>query len=143
MAPLTCRCIYGFRPGPGWALVGDAGCRVDPITGEGITDAFRDAGLLADAIYAGLGGSRPLDETLVEYQRQRDAAVMPVYRYTAQRARLELLSLEQTRLISALAHNQAAADRFVGFTVGTTALDDFFSPAKIGDLVGRSADRAA
>src|SRR5258706_4410935 len=29
--------------GPGWALVGDAGYHKDPYTGQGITDAFRDA----------------------------------------------------------------------------------------------------
>jgi 2-polyprenyl-6-methoxyphenol hydroxylase-like FAD-dependent oxidoreductase len=41
------------RPyGPGWALVGDAGYHKDPITAQGITDAFRDAELLATA---GLG----------------------------------------------------------------------------------------
>ena len=33
--------------GPGWALVGDAGYHRDPITSHGITDAFRDAELLA------------------------------------------------------------------------------------------------
>ena len=39
------------RPvGPGWALVGDAGYHRDPITGHGMTDAFRDAELLAGAI---------------------------------------------------------------------------------------------
>ena len=45
--------LRGFfrRPyGPGWALVGDAGYHKNPITAEGITDAFRDAELLADAI---------------------------------------------------------------------------------------------
>jgi flavin-dependent dehydrogenase len=129
--------------GPGWALVGDAGCRVDPITGEGITDALRDAGLLADAIRDGLRGIRPLDETLGRYQRRRDAAVLPVYHYTAQRAQLEPPSLDQARLISALAHNQTAANRFVGLTAGTTAFDDFFSPTNIGGLLGRPADRAA
>ncbi len=39
--------------GPGWALVGDAGYFKDPLTAHGITDAFRDAALLADAIVAG------------------------------------------------------------------------------------------
>src|SRR5687767_2509845 len=29
--------------GPGWALVGDAGYHKDPITGQGISNAFRDA----------------------------------------------------------------------------------------------------
>lgn len=39
--------------GPGWALVGDAGYFKDPATAHGITDAFRDAQLLADAITKG------------------------------------------------------------------------------------------
>ncbi len=36
--------------GPGWALVGDAAHFKDPITAHGITDALRDAELLAGAI---------------------------------------------------------------------------------------------
>ena len=39
--------------GPGWALVGDAGYFKDPITAHGITDALRDAELLARAIMKG------------------------------------------------------------------------------------------
>ncbi len=39
--------------GPGWALVGDAGFFRDPLTAHGITDAFRDAELLARAISDG------------------------------------------------------------------------------------------
>lgn len=35
--------------GNGWALVGDAGYFKDPITAHGITDALRDAQLLADS----------------------------------------------------------------------------------------------
>jgi 2-polyprenyl-6-methoxyphenol hydroxylase-like FAD-dependent oxidoreductase len=39
--------------GPGWALVGDAGYFKDPITAHGITDALRDAELLANAASSG------------------------------------------------------------------------------------------
>ena len=39
--------------GPGWALVGDAGYFKDPLTAHGITDALRDAELLARAILRG------------------------------------------------------------------------------------------
>ena len=39
--------------GPGWALVGDAGYFKDPLTAHGITDALRDAELLARAIGQG------------------------------------------------------------------------------------------
>jgi flavin-dependent dehydrogenase len=52
--------------GPGWALVGDAGYFRDPITAHGITDALRDAELLADAILAGS------EEALRNYQGSRD-----------------------------------------------------------------------
>ncbi len=39
------------RPfGPGWALVGDAGYNKDPITAQGISDAFRDAELCSTAL---------------------------------------------------------------------------------------------
>lgn len=54
--------------GPGWALVGDAGYFKDPLTSHGITDALRDAELLAAAIDDGS------DAALADYQRRRDAA---------------------------------------------------------------------
>ncbi|MFP3901979.1 MAG: NAD(P)/FAD-dependent oxidoreductase, partial [Acidimicrobiia bacterium] len=38
--------------GPGWALVGDAGCTKDPASAHGITAALRDAELAAKAIDA-------------------------------------------------------------------------------------------
>src|SRR5207342_1418891 len=53
--------FYRKPYGPGWALVGDAGYHKDPITGLGISDAFRDAALLAEAIDAGFAGRMPLD----------------------------------------------------------------------------------
>lgn len=51
--------------GPGWALVGDAGYFKDPLTAHGITDAFRDAELLAQTILNG----RPLPD----YEATRNA----------------------------------------------------------------------
>jgi 2-polyprenyl-6-methoxyphenol hydroxylase-like FAD-dependent oxidoreductase len=41
-----------LRPacGPGWALVGDAGCYKDPMSAHGITDALRDAELLVRSL---------------------------------------------------------------------------------------------
>jgi len=68
--------------GDGWALVGDAGYHKDPITGVGITDAFRDAQLLADAIDAGFSEREPLVDALAGYERQRNEAAMPVYDFT-------------------------------------------------------------
>ena len=61
--------------GPGWALVGDAGFHRDPITGHGMTDAFRDAELLADAADAMLRRAVPEDVAMAGYERQRDEAL--------------------------------------------------------------------
>ena len=42
----------------GWALVGDAGYYRDAVTGYGISDAFRDAELLAVALDQALGAGK-------------------------------------------------------------------------------------
>jgi 2-polyprenyl-6-methoxyphenol hydroxylase-like FAD-dependent oxidoreductase len=52
--------------GPGWALVGDAGYFRDPLTAHGITDAFRDAELLARAIAVGT------EDAMVGYEETRN-----------------------------------------------------------------------
>jgi len=59
--------------GEGWALVGDAGYFKDPATAHGITDALRDAELLARAILCG----RP--QALADYQNTRDALSRPLF----------------------------------------------------------------
>lgn len=58
--------------GPGWALVGDAGYYKDPITTHGMTDALRDAELLADAIIESIAGETPEAQALARYQQARD-----------------------------------------------------------------------
>ncbi len=129
--------------GPGWALVGDAGCRVDPITGQGITDAFRDAELLSEAIVAGLSGAEPLHKALAGYQTRRDAAVLPMYRFTADRAALRAPTPQIQQLFSAMSSNQQAADQFAGITAGTTSIPEFFAPDNLARIVNTSAARAA
>jgi flavin-dependent dehydrogenase len=57
--------------GPGWALVGDAGSFLDPLSTHGITDALRDAELLARS----LGHATAADDLstrLVRYGNERD-----------------------------------------------------------------------
>jgi 2-polyprenyl-6-methoxyphenol hydroxylase-like FAD-dependent oxidoreductase len=68
--------------GPGWALVGDAGYHRDPITGHGLTDAFRDAELLAEAADAILRAGADETVALAEYERQRDDAIRDTFRLT-------------------------------------------------------------
>lgn len=62
--------------GPGWALVGDAGYFKDPITAHGISDALRDAELLARAVTAGT------EQALAGYQATRDALSIDLFEIT-------------------------------------------------------------
>jgi flavin-dependent dehydrogenase len=81
--------------GPGWALVGDAGYHRDFVTGLGITDAFRDAEFLAEALDDGFSGRKPIDEALAEYQRKRDEIAEPLYELTTQMVSGEPPTAEQ------------------------------------------------
>ena len=79
IAPTTPLTRFPGRPGlmrqafgPGWALVGDAGYFKDPITAHGLTDALRDAELLARAIIASVTDGHDESTSLAEYQATRD-----------------------------------------------------------------------
>ena len=81
---------YFRKPyGPGWALVGDAGYHRDFITGLGITDAFRDAELLANAIDDGFSGRKPLEDALGAYEAERNDIATPLYEFTTSLAKME------------------------------------------------------
>src|SRR5579884_197979 len=122
--------------GPGWALVGDAGYHKDPITAQGITDAFRDAELLADALDQGFGGGRPLDEALGEYERIRNEETRGLYELTYELASLAPPPPEQQALFGALRENETETGRFFGVIAGTVRPDEFFAPDNLARIVG-------
>ena len=73
--------------GAGWAL-SNAGYHRDPITGHGITDAFRDAELLTRCIDAHLGGDAV---DLSGYETARDAALRETFDLTCAMTRYPTL----------------------------------------------------
>jgi 2-polyprenyl-6-methoxyphenol hydroxylase-like FAD-dependent oxidoreductase len=97
--------------GPGWALVGDAGYNKDPITAQGISDAFRDAELLAAALDDALTGRRPADEALAP---------------------------ELERLLGAMQGNQEAMDGFARVNAGVTSPTEFFAEENVARIMGAS-----
>jgi len=117
--------------GTGWALVGDAGYHKDPYTAQGITDAFRDAELLAEALDAAFSGRSELEQALAQYERQRNESVLPMYEFTCQLATLDPPPPEMQQLFAALKGNQAETSRFVGTIAGTVPIPEFFSPESI------------
>lgn len=74
--------VLRMPTGPGWALVGDAGYHRDPITGHGMTDAFRDAELLTAALHRALDDPGSEAAALAEFRAAREAALRPVWDLT-------------------------------------------------------------
>jgi flavin-dependent dehydrogenase len=120
--------------GPGWALVGDAGCHKDPIRALGICDALRDAELLAGAAADGLTGRRPLDAALADYAARRDEATLPGYRENLAAARLQPPP-EQRGLLAALRGDQAEVNHFFRASQGMVAPETFFNPDNLRRLM--------
>jgi flavin-dependent dehydrogenase len=115
--------------GPGWALVGDAGYFKDPLTAHGITDALRDAELLAHAATQGS------DAAFVNYAAVRDDLSGPLFEATDAIASFAW-DLDRVRSLH-VALNQAMK-REVEYLVG---LPDF-APGRPRGIPERSADTA-
>lgn len=121
--------------GLGWALVGDAGYHKDPVTAQGITDAFQHADLLADAIDCGFSGRQPLQEALADYERRRNEDVIHRYQFTCDLATLAPPPPEMRTLFEALRRNQAEADRYFGTVAGTVPIPEFFARENIERII--------
>jgi 2-polyprenyl-6-methoxyphenol hydroxylase-like FAD-dependent oxidoreductase len=116
--------------GPGWALVGDAGYVLDPITAQGISDALRDAELLAGAVLADTAGA------MARYQADRDRAALPMYDFTMQLAAFGPPRVEDEVLFGALAGRPAEAERFLGVITGAIPMRDYLTPGNLFQVIG-------
>jgi flavin-dependent dehydrogenase len=121
--------------GKGWALVGDSGYHRDPVTAQGITDAFRDAELLTAALDDTFSGRTAFDDALGAYEKTRNETVKPIFEFTYNLAKLEPLPPELQGLFGALRNNQADTDRFVGAFNGTLSIPEFFAPANVSRIL--------
>lgn len=120
--------------GPGWALVGDAGITMDPVTAAGISSALRDAELLAGLIHQGLASPDGVDAALAGYQTQRDAVSVPLLQLSQEMGKLAPPTEDVIKLFMALAGKQAQIDRYYGLFAQTVTPADFFGPANMAEI---------
>jgi flavin-dependent dehydrogenase len=128
---------YFRKPyGPGWALVGDAGYHLHPITAQGITDAFLDAERLTEALDAAFTERSTYEDAMAGYQRRRDEQVMPMYDMTFDFAQIDQPPPpEMQQLLAAVSGSQEAMDDFASVQAGTLGIPDFFGPENIGRIM--------
>jgi 2-polyprenyl-6-methoxyphenol hydroxylase-like FAD-dependent oxidoreductase len=129
--------------GPGWALVGDAGYNKDPITAQGILDAFTDTERVVTALDESLTGARSYEDAMADYQRARDEHVLPMYEFTTQLATLEPPPPEMQQMFGAVAASQESMNGFCRMNAGTISPAEFFSEENIGRIMAAAGALAS
>jgi len=120
--------------GPGWALVGDAGLVMDPITGQGIGHALRDAESLSAAVIDGLGGARPLCDALAAHHAARDTRTHSMYDFTTALASFRPKPGGEM-LFRSIARNQQRIDELLGVLTGAVPMAEYFAPRNLARIV--------
>lgn len=130
--------FYRHSYGPGWALVGDAGHYIDPITGQGINNALRSAELFAEA-WARTQRRTAWQRALADYQRRRDAETRPMYNLVAFGNRVQPAvdaGLDiWTPLFQAISRHAEVATHYIGIYNGATRVDEFFNPINVARIM--------
>ncbi len=127
--------VFRVPHGPGWALVGDAGLVMDPVTGQGIGNALRDAQAVSDALVAGLSPGGSLSTELAKAHQRRDVDRKPMYDLTT---RLASFQPDPTGdvLFPAIASDPRHVVDFLGVLTGAVPMARFFSPLNLRRIVG-------
>jgi hypothetical protein len=100
-----------------------------------MSDALRDAQLLAGAVEEGLTGDGSLARRLQDYESTRNDTTRAMYDLTCQMASHEPPPPEMASILAALPGNQQQADRLLGIFAGTVRCEDFFSPQNVAAVL--------
>src|SRR5262249_40427967 len=130
---------YMRRPyGDGWALVGDAGYQKDPCTASGITDAFRSAEWLAEAIDAGFSGRRAVEPALAGNEVKGSESGVPYFELLRRVSGVAPPAAEVQQLLAALQFNHEQRGRFFGVLAHAVPVQEFFSPENMESIMAGS-----
>jgi flavin-dependent dehydrogenase len=128
---------YFRKPyGPGWALVGDSAYHKDPILGQGITDALRDASLLAGALDDVFACRATWESALSGYESARNAAVRDIYEMNCQFAALDPPPPHMQALLQALRDNPDEISQFMGTMTGAVSIPEFYREENVRRILG-------
>jgi len=125
--------------GPGWALVGDAGCHKDPYQALGMHDALRDADYLADALDSALSGREPFEVAMPLYEQRRNESSMRSYQDNLRAAQFMPPPPELVALRAAVRDDPELTRRFFMAYFGVVPRNSFFNPDNLQRIM-RTAD---
>lgn len=134
-----CRGYFRTATGPGWVLAGDAGQFKDPTPAQGISDAFRQAERLADAISTGLGGSARLDDQLRRWWRWRDDDCYEMHWLATDMGTHGTLSPLITQMLRDIAGDAPATVEFLQVLNHDLRPSQLFTPRRLLAATARAA----
>ena len=131
---------YFRKPyGKGWALVGDASYNRDPITAQGMSDAFIEAEQLANAIHTAFSDNSAIEHALAAVEGARNERVRPMYEFTNELAKLEPPPLHMQELFGALRASQDATNAFLAAITGAAPLGAFMNPDNLHRIMAAAS----
>ena len=111
--------------GPGWVLVGDAATAKDPVTAQGIGDAFAQAQSLADRLPSALAaGPQALDAATATHAADRNRDSSAAFETTLTFA-MGGNSAALVPLLRAIEHRPDLISMFYGIYAGQFTMEDF------------------
>jgi 2-polyprenyl-6-methoxyphenol hydroxylase-like FAD-dependent oxidoreductase len=125
--------------GPGWALVGDAGHFADPASGQGMSDAFRQAERLAEDVVRGLDGAASPDDALVDWWRWRDAEDFEMHWLSADIGAAGPVPVVMSEFVRQLDSSPGGMWDFWGMFHRRVAPSDVFTPERFGAVAAELA----
>ena len=115
--------------GPGWALAGDAATAKDPVTAQGIGDAFAQAQSLADRLPAALAaGPGAVDAATAAHTADRDRDSAAAFETTLTFA-MGGNSAALLPVLRAIEHRPELISMFYGIYAGQVTMEEFFAAA--------------
>ena len=128
------RNFFRRADGPGWALIGDAGHHQDTITARGITNALRQAGILAETVGGAIGDRPTLDAALRVWSARRDAVLRPVFDATLAVARLHVAE-SRLRVMRAIAADAELTRGYFAAVAGIAPMAELLADDRLLDVL--------
>ncbi len=118
--------FFRTAAGKGWALVGDAAHHKDSITARGITDAFRQAELLADAISGVIDHRDELNAALSRYRDEHSSLLVDGYEATMYTSTLRITA-DRLAMLRAVSTSPEFIERYFAAVAGACSVQEFYS----------------
>lgn len=123
--------------GPGWVLVGDAGHFKDPMPGQGISDAFRQAEQLAQAIEDGRDNNT-IDASMHRWWRWRDDDAYAMYWFASDLGAPGAPTPLNTALSRHMRDNPEAPLMFLRLLNRDISPSEFLTPSRLARIAARA-----